>query len=139
MNLLSVILFKISDLYTSYFVFLLILSRNECGCNMIKDKISLISISLRTSQRSSLGIMRLKKCEPPQCCQYLADLSDEHQTLKGLSGSQNWNGYTSFATFQTLYILAILMMCIVNILQPQFERNNHFKVWYLVLNKYLDH
>ena len=36
--------------------------------------------------------------------------------------------------FQTHYTMAIPMICIVNILEPQFERNSYFKVRYLVLN-----
>ena len=57
--------------------------------------------------------------------------------VSGLSGSQSWHEYTSFATFQT-YTLAIPMICIVTLIEPQFERIGHFKVSYLVLNKYLD-
>ena len=41
--------------------------------------------------------------------------------------------------FQTHYTLVIPMICIVNILGPQFERNRHFKVRYLVRNRHLYH
>ena len=57
--------------------------------------------------------------------------------LKGLSGFLNCNGYTSFATFQIHYTLAIPMICIMSILERQLERYSHFKVRYLVLKRYL--
>ena len=62
-----------------------------------------------------------------------------HFLPKGIIRGSKLKRMDFFATFQTHYTLAIPMICIVNILEPQSEINGHFKVRYLVLSKYLDY
>ena len=59
--------------------------------------------------------------------------------LKGIIRVLKLKRMSFFCHFSDSASLAISMICIFTILEPQFERNSHFKVRYLALNKYLDH